>query len=58
MSPRKFTVKLSEAEIRHLLHLLDINDEDRTYYGPKQEYKKRAGRLASKLREQWTLART
>ena len=48
---RTTRVKLSMAEIEHLLFLLDMNEYEGTYYGPEEQYCKRRTHLIHKLKE-------
>jgi hypothetical protein len=50
--PKDKCVKLTDAEIRHILNLLYSNSEDGEYYGSVEEYWKRSARIASKLEEE------
>ena len=47
---RTTSVKLSMAEIEHLLFLLDMNEHAGTYYGPEGQYCERQTRLIHKLK--------
>jgi len=44
-------VKLSLAEIEHLLHVLAKDRREGSYYGPKEQYEQRSIRLTHKLKE-------
>lgn len=37
--------KLSESEVNHIIHLLNINAETEEYYGNRKQYWKRHNRL-------------
>jgi hypothetical protein len=44
------TIKLTEAEIGHLLHLIHRNEEwDKIFYGNAEHYWKRSSRVKQKL---------
>jgi hypothetical protein len=44
------TIKLTEAEIGHLLHLINRNEEqDKIFYGNAEHYWKRSFRIKQKL---------
>jgi hypothetical protein len=43
------SVVMTRAELNHLLHLLGRAEEEGAYYGPPDEYWKRAARLDDKL---------
>jgi hypothetical protein len=43
------TVKLTKAEIGHILTLISVNDREGWYYGNKEQYRKRSERIKYKL---------
>ena len=42
-------IKLTPAEVMHLLRLVHINEEEETYYGNPKHYWKRSDSLKRKL---------
>ena len=55
---KALTVKLRASEVKHLLALLELNERDGSYYGPRQEWKIRAGRITARLHEAFDLGRS
>ena len=49
--PRTHTIRLTPIEIDHIWGLLDDNEREGTYWGPKTDYWKRHTRVRDKLRE-------
>ena len=49
MSAKDRVVTLTEPEVSHLLSLLLRNEEDGTYYGPRDQYWRRHNRIMDKL---------
>ena len=43
------TVKLTEAELNHIVNLIADNERDGTYYGNREQYWKRSFMLKQKL---------
>lgn len=46
---KQITIKLSSAEIGHVLNLIENNDLDVIYYGDPRQYWTRSERIKSKL---------
>lgn len=46
---KKANVKLTLAECEHLLSLLQDNESQGSYYGPKAQYWNRAGRIKAAI---------
>lgn len=42
-------IKFTKSEINHLLGLIDWNEEEGTYFAPKQQYWQRHERIKIKL---------
>lgn len=42
-------IKLTRAEIAHILYLIDTNEDDGSYYAPKNHYWNRSDRIKKKL---------
>lgn len=51
MASRLVDVRLSEAEINHILNLILANADDGDYSGPRDAYWKRSALIAAKLEE-------
>ena len=47
--PSGSALKLTAAECSHIMSLLEDNARRGEYYGPKQQYWKRHGRIADKI---------
>jgi hypothetical protein len=44
-------IKLSVAEISHILTLIESNEREGSYYSPKDHYWRRSDRIKRKLQE-------
>lgn len=47
----KDTDKLTNSEITHLITLIERNEEDGSYYAPREQYWVRSKRIKEKLRK-------
>tara|TARA_R110001606_G_scaffold186472_1_gene334005 strand:- start:80 stop:232 length:153 start_codon:yes stop_codon:yes gene_type:complete len=48
---KQIDVKLTDAEINHLLTLIQWNEAEGTYYGNKEQYNKRIEVIKNKLKQ-------
>jgi len=44
-------LKLSKAEIKHILSLIEVNERDGWYYSPKGQYWDRSNKIKRKLKD-------
>jgi hypothetical protein len=44
------SISLTNSEIVHLLHLIEVNQRDGSYYGNFEQYNERTNRLINKLK--------
>lgn len=47
-------MKFTNAEINHLLSLIEANERDGWYYAPRDQYWKRSERIKAKLKSKWS----
>lgn len=45
----KIIIELTEIEVRHLMYLLEVNENSGEYHGNREQYFKRANRIMEKL---------
>jgi hypothetical protein len=47
----KYWLELTKPEIEHLNNLIKLNEEEGSYYGPRNQYWARSSRIVKKLND-------